>query len=97
MSVGNTTSSILGDFKTRLNAKSATIVNAVLGLVKLEAKADVEVGDPTFTTAHFASANIRDQRHQTIKARGLLNGLADPRRSGRRTDLRWRSQPGPGP
>ena len=73
--VGSINEAKLGDFKTNLNPQPATIVYALLGLVRLDAKADIDVGDQNFTTAHFSAADIRDQRVQTVKARGLANGL----------------------
>lgn len=71
--VGSINEAKLGDFKTNLNPQPATILSVLL--VRLDAKADIEVGDQSFTTAHFSAADIRDQRVQTVKARGLANGL----------------------
>ena len=71
--VGSINEAKLADFKTNLNPQPATILSVLL--VRLDAKADIEVGDQSFTTAHFTAADIRDQRVQTVKARGLANGL----------------------
>jgi uncharacterized membrane protein len=65
----------LADFKTTPKPRPVTVVSALGGLVKLDAKADVEAADTVFSTTHFNAADIAEQRVRTVAARGLAGGL----------------------
>jgi uncharacterized membrane protein len=72
--VGAVDETKLADFKPPLEPSKATLA-AVLGLVTVKAKADIEVADPGSQTILFGSDDIEARRIKTVKSRGLATGL----------------------
>jgi len=72
--VGAVDETKLTDFKAPLEPSKATLA-AVLGLVTVKAKADIEVADPGSQTILFGSDDIGTRRIKTVKSRGLATGL----------------------
>lgn len=64
----------LGDFKTALAPRPATLVS-VLNLVTLMGKADIEAADAGFRPLTFSAADIAQHRTRTIASRSFASGL----------------------
>jgi uncharacterized membrane protein len=73
-SIGVIDESALDDFKTALRPATATVVS-VAGLVKVNAKAQIEAEDQTFTPVHFGDADIRAQTRKSVHTTGMVNGI----------------------
>ncbi|MDQ1155110.1 TadG family pilus assembly protein [Brevundimonas sp. SORGH_AS_0993] len=65
----------LGDFKTALSPRPATLVS-VLGLGAVTARADIEAADTGFRPLTFDAADIAGQRTRTATSRNFVSGLA---------------------
>lgn len=64
----------LDDFKRPLTPRPATVLS-LLGLVALNAKADVEVADTAFKTLRFSRDDIEAKTVRTAASRSFANGL----------------------
>ena len=73
-SIGVVDEARLGDFKTALTPRPATLLS-VLGLVTLTGKADVEAADTGFRPLRFDAADIEAQRIRTMASRSFASGL----------------------
>lgn len=65
----------LADFKTPLAPRPATVLTALGGLVRLDAKADVEAADQAFGVMEFDASDIAVRRTRTVASRGFASGL----------------------
>jgi len=72
--VGAVDETKLADFKAPLEPSKATLA-AVLGLLTVKAKGDVEVADPGSQAILFGAEDIEARRVQTVKSRSLATGL----------------------
>ena len=72
--VGSVDESRLGDFKRSLTPQPATILS-LLGLIVLDAKADIEAADTRFKALRFDRAEIEAGTIKTVASRQLADSL----------------------
>ena len=72
--VGSVDESRLGDFKRSLTPQPATILS-LLGLIVLDAKADIEAADTRFKALRFDRAEIEAGTVKTVASRHIVGGL----------------------
>lgn len=73
-SIGVVDETRLGDFKTALAPRPATLLS-VLGLVSITGKADIEAADTGFRPLRFDAADIQARRVKTMTSRSFVSGL----------------------
>ena len=72
--IGVVDESRLDDFKRPLDPQPATVLS-LLGLVALNAKADIEAADARFKTVRFDRADIDAKTVKTVASRSFASGL----------------------
>lgn len=72
--IGEIDESKLHNFRQALSPTPATLLS-VLGVVRLTAKADVEVADTGFRSVRFTATDIAAQRIKTVTSSSLATGL----------------------